>query len=96
MLTLTVVLQMQNMCEGASKLTKNWIFLKYLNLECFYLVIQVGSTNLNDNFWLAQDILDFLHKEIFLVIQGAEKKLKKNIQVFKWISHPCWFVPYGE
>ena len=41
---------MFNMHEGVSKLPQNPIFLQHLNLDCFYLVIEVGSMYLNDSF----------------------------------------------
>ena len=47
-----VTLQMLIMCECASKLPQNSKFPEFSNLECFYLVIQVGSTDLNDCFGL--------------------------------------------
>ena len=42
---------MLNMCELAVKLPKYLILLEF---ECFYLVIQVGSTDLNDSFGLVR------------------------------------------
>ena len=55
--SLKIVLQMLNMREGASKFPQHFILLEYHTLEYFYLVLLVGSPDLNDSFGLMQDFV---------------------------------------
>ena len=82
---------------GADQLNKCWIcvnepqsYLKiqyswnHPNLECFYLVIQVRSSGMNDIFGLAGTFVTWDSKQTsleksFWLQEGAEKKNNKNI-----------------
>ena len=48
--------------KGASKIPPHSIFLDYPNLDCFYLVIQVGSMYLNNSFGLPQAFVTWRSK----------------------------------
>ena len=71
---------MMNRCDWVSKLPKNDWFLEYPNLECLHLFIQVGSTYLNDDFWLLLAFLSWESKytsamKPFWSNGNAEKKI---------------------
>ena len=82
---------MMNMSEGALKLPQNPILIEYPDLDCFYLVIQMGTTYLNDRFGLPRAFVTGRSKLIsplkpYWSHRGAENF--QNITWFREISHP--------
>ena len=51
-LVLNELIKISNISDGASKLPQHSKFLEYPDLECLYLVIQVGKTDFNNSFGL--------------------------------------------
>ena len=81
---------MLEMCELASKLSQDSIFLEYPNLDCFYLVIRIGLTYLNYSFGLPQTYVTYRGQltstlKQFWSHRGAKKF--KNIPWIRDISH---------
>ena len=82
------------------KVTKNIQYAaNHPNLECFYLVIQVRSSGMNNIFELARSFVTWDSKQTSLekplwLHEGAEEKEEKNIPLFLDLSHPHWFVSY--
>ena len=90
-----IVLRIMNMCECASKLPKNSILLYKKKLECFYLVIQVRSSDmiyifgLKGTFVTWDSMLTSSQKSFWL------HGVAENFGMLPWIQdlpQSCWFV----
>ena len=82
---------MLNMREWASKLPKNSKCLEYPNLEYFYLVIQGGSTDLNNSFGLPHYVFsEWLYKTIKenTHVSYHIKGKKRTTQIQVWLFTP--------
>ena len=71
----------------------------YPNLECSYLVIQVGSRGMNDIFGLPRAFVTWDSKLTSpkrpFWSHGGAKHFRRNPSYWD-LSHPRWFVPYAH
>ena len=77
------------------KVTSKFIGIT-LNRECFYLVIQVRSTDMNNLFGLTQICLTWDSKRTFtqsLFWSHGRAGYFKNMIWIQDLPNPCWFVP---
>ena len=99
--TYKIVFQILIICEWATNLKPKNLKIQYSlnnhNLECFYLVIQVGSSGMNNVFGLLPTIVTWNSKLTSLLEPFWSHRGDENFKIFTWIQdlpHPRWFVPY--
>ena len=81
-----VLLWTLNMFEWTSKGPQHAIFQENLNLQCFYLVIQVGSTEMSNIFILTSTCLTWKSKVTSTQRSFWSHESAENFKIMAWIQ----------